>query len=135
MRPTRLAATAAILLSVAVLTGCGKAGRPISPDPVPHPQDYPKVNSPNKSEPIPAKPNKDGKAIPPEWDQEDMNKAFTKDGAFIDPSAHQRISSGSISTFVEQNISQRTSVSGRASSVSERADQSAVDQPLLEPRP
>ncbi|HVI51621.1 MAG TPA: hypothetical protein VM661_10455 [Candidatus Sulfotelmatobacter sp.] len=136
MRHSRLATAAVLLLTAAALTGCGKAGRPVSPDPNPHPQNYPQVNAPTQRvAPVEAKPNKDGKAIPPEWDQEDLNNAFTKDGAYIDPSSHRRISTLSSSNFIQQNVSQRTSASGRSGTIDDRNDQSAIEQPTLESRP
>lgn len=135
MRPSRFTAAAMLLLAAAALSGCGKAGRPESPDPVPHPQVYPKVQSPSgQAAPVPAKPH-DGKALPPEWDQDDLNKAYTKDGAYIDPSARRRITTLSNTNFIEQNVSQRTTSSGRGSTITDRSDQSAIDQPTLESRP
>lgn len=125
----RLAAFAVVVLAAVALSGCGKAGRPLSPDPTPHPQDYPKVGP--AGQPVPAKPNKDDKAMPPEWDQEDLQKAYTKQGAFIDPSARQRINA---SNLAEQNVSLRTTPSGRGTAVTDPNSQTYVDQPLMEPR-
>jgi len=130
----RLAAFATVVLASLTLAGCGKAGRPISPDQTPHPQLYPKVEPQSHQQPVPAKPNPDGKAMPPEWDQDDINKAFTKDGAFIDPSARQRVSAGSFASPASENIAIRSNASGRGS-ISEPNNQTYVDQPLTEPRP
>lgn len=130
----RLAAFATVILASLALAGCGKAGRPLSPDSTPHPQDYPKIEPESHKQPIPAKPNQDGKAMPPEWDPDDLKKAFTKDGAFIDPSARQRISASSLAAPASENIAVRSTASGRGS-IAEPNNQTYVDQPLTEPRP
>ena len=130
----RLAAIATVVLASLALAGCGKAGRPLSPDPIPHPQLYPQVAPQNQKQPIPAKPNQDGKAMPPEWDPDDITKAHTKDGAFIDPSARQRVSASSFASPTSENIAVHSNASGRGS-IAEPNNQTYVDQPLTEPRP
>lgn len=77
-RPMAVALALATLLPLA-LDGCGKAGRPLQPPDSVYPRTYP-----NPNEGVPQK--KDG-ALPPEWDQQDMNARFTKEGSYIDPSA------------------------------------------------
>jgi predicted small lipoprotein YifL len=73
-----LALAASVLLS---LSGCGKAGRPfVPPDAVT--RVYPNRDlTPTSAE------QKDGRALPPEWDQQDLQARFTPSGSYIDPSA------------------------------------------------
>jgi predicted small lipoprotein YifL len=74
-----LVITASVLLS---LSGCGKAGRPLPPPDSVYPQTYPNRNlTPSSVE------QKEGRALPPEWDQQDLQARFTPDGSYIDPSA------------------------------------------------
>lgn len=74
-----VALAALVLLS---LSGCGKAGRPVQPQDSVYPRTYP---DPSSTSPTTAQ-QKDGRALPPEWDQQDLNARFTKDGSYIDPS-------------------------------------------------
>jgi hypothetical protein len=81
----RLAPTVILLAAVAVaLTGCGKAGRPLEPEGSTYPKTYPN----RKLGPTPAT-QKEGKALAPEWDQEDLKEAFGPGGSYIDPSMRQ----------------------------------------------
>lgn len=119
----RIAAAITLILTAAVLAGCGKAGRPASPDQIAHPQVYPQVAPAGRHQ---AAPVDQGTQWPPEQAQ----RLVTGDGTFIDPSVRQHM----LATHQRDNVAQRTSSSGRGGIV-ESGDQSYVDQPLLEPRP
>lgn len=67
-------------LALASLAGCGKAGRPVQPPDSQYPHIYP---SPALG-PTPAK-QKEGKALAPEWDQQDLKDRFSAGGSYIDP--------------------------------------------------
>ncbi len=77
-RSLALAVAALVLLS---LSGCGKAGRPLQPEGSVYPRTYPNPNAAPA-----AAPQKEGRAIPPEWDQQDLKARFTPGGSYIDPS-------------------------------------------------
>jgi hypothetical protein len=77
-RPRALAVATLILLSLAA---CGKAGRPPQPPDSVYPRIYP-----DPSAGPTAIQQKDGRALPPEWDQQDLNARFTPGGSYIDPS-------------------------------------------------
>ncbi|HIJ38599.1 MAG TPA: hypothetical protein HPP80_06845, partial [Rhodospirillaceae bacterium] len=64
-----------------LLTGCGKAGRPLPPPDNTYPQLYPNP----KLAPTAAK-QKDGKAEPPGWDAQDLQARFSPKGSYVDPS-------------------------------------------------
>lgn len=68
-------------LAVASLASCGKAGRPPQPPDSIYPRIYP---DPALGPTTPQQ--KEGRALPPEWDQQDMNQRFTSKGTYIDPS-------------------------------------------------
>ncbi len=79
MRTAPLIVFAAV--AVLALAGCGKAGRPLQPaDSV-----YPKIYPNPQAMPATAA-QKEGRAIPPEWDQQDLKERFTSTGSYIDPS-------------------------------------------------
>lgn len=77
-RPSALALAALVLLS---LSACGKAGRPLQPPGSVYPRIYPNP----KATPATAE-QKEGRALPPEWDQQDLKARFTPEGSYIDPS-------------------------------------------------
>ncbi len=77
-RPLALALAALLLFS---LSGCGKAGRPLQPADSTYPKIYP-----NPTATPPTAPQRDGRALPPEWDQQDLKARFTQGGSYIDPS-------------------------------------------------
>jgi predicted small lipoprotein YifL len=76
----RIAVTLAVAAIVS-LAGCGKAGRPLQPPDSTFPQIYPSPSS----GPMAAQ-QKEGRALPPEWDQQDLKDRFTPNGSYIDPS-------------------------------------------------
>lgn len=78
-RPLALALASLVLLS---LGGCGKAGRPAQPPDSVYPRIYP---NPSAGMPT-AVQQQEGRAMPPEWDQQDLKDRFTAGGSYIDPS-------------------------------------------------
>ncbi|MDR3441157.1 hypothetical protein [Telmatospirillum sp.] len=63
------------------LVSCGKAGRPLQPADSVYPRIYPDPqNTPATAA------QKTGRALPPEWDQQDLKDRFTSNGSYIDPS-------------------------------------------------
>ncbi|MTJ79849.1 MAG: hypothetical protein F8N37_02345 [Telmatospirillum sp.] len=75
-----LAVTVAALALLS-LAGCGKAGRPQQPPDSVYPRIYPNpADTPATVE------QKKGRAMPPEWDQKDLEERFTEKGSYIDPS-------------------------------------------------
>ena len=66
--------------ALASLAACGKAGRPVAPPDTQYPHVYP-----NPALGPTAAKQKDGKALPPEWDQQDLKERFSPDGNYIDP--------------------------------------------------
>ena len=81
----RLVPTILFLAAVAVtLSGCGKAGRPVVPPDATYPRNYPS----RALGPTPAT-QKEGKALAPEWDQQDLKEAYSPGGSLIDSSMRQ----------------------------------------------
>lgn len=79
--PRRLFAALAAALLVTSLAGCGKAGRPAQPPGSNYPRVYP-----NPALGPTAATQKEGRALPPQWDQQDLKARTTPGGAYIDPS-------------------------------------------------
>ena len=77
----RLIAIAIAAAALASLAGCGKAGRPQQPPDSTFQRIYPDPSS----GPAAAQ-QKAGRALPPEWDQQDLKNRFTANGSYIDPS-------------------------------------------------
>jgi hypothetical protein len=77
-RPLALALATVVLLTLAA---CGKAGRPPQPPDSIFPRIYPSTSAgPTTAQ------QKEGRAIPPEWDDQDLKARFTAGGSYIDPS-------------------------------------------------
>lgn len=77
----RILAIVIAAVAVASLAGCGKAGRPVQPPGSNYPRVYPDpALGPTSAQ------QKEGRAAPPEWDQQDLKDRFTPGGAYIDPS-------------------------------------------------
>ncbi|HLN23104.1 MAG TPA: hypothetical protein VK558_03885 [Patescibacteria group bacterium] len=81
----RLVTTVTLLAAVAItLSGCGKSGRPVTPPDATYPRTYPS----RALGPTPAT-QKEGKALAPEWDQQDLKEAYGPGGSYIDSSMRQ----------------------------------------------
>ena len=100
------------LLAALPLAGCGKAGRQPAPPGAYYPQAYPSGNKPAGTVmegPIPANPPQQGRALPPEWDQQDLRSLTAKDGTYLDPSTRNpRVDLGGLLT---QQATSRSTVS------------------------
>lgn len=81
----RLFPTFAVLAVAAVALGaCGKAGKPMTPADSQYPRTYPQQASPTAAK------QRDGRALPPEWDQQDLDEAKRAGQVFVDPSVRQQ---------------------------------------------
>ncbi len=101
------------LLAALPLAGCGKAGRPLAPPGAYYPQAYPAGNKPAGTAvqaPVPANPPQAGRALPPEWDQQDLQSLKAKDGTYLDPSVRNpRVDLGGL--LQQQQATSRTTIS------------------------
>jgi len=116
-----------LLLSLA---GCGKAGRPVAPPDSVYPRIYPNKDlRPSSIE------QKDGRALPPEWDQQDLKDRFTKNGSYIDPSANVDPSTARSPTSATGSQIQGTDPfsKGLGSTSQSQLQQQQLPQPVQQP--